>query len=986
MAEEFESSAFSREQVGNALRIKDSVRDIQKSMKEAFGNADTMFKDMNRDMNQVAGSANKFAEAQERAKKSSKSVNKLLEEETKLKAQSAKFGAKMRDLERQRENNLQRINKLHEEAAKDMREVNATEKQQIRDIEEENRKLEKRVRLIGDAKDNSDTMARDYKTLARESSKLGKSVYSFAAGLSDTLGISQHITDGFKEANEAYRERSIGLAEQAELQKKINALVDIENAKRKKLKKPLIEANDVLEKGTGLTQENIAALQTQGMDLTDITGGETGGGGAKRLRQRRTELQKATPGAGAPMGKAFGGLVKTLGSALKAFIKIQIAMKAISFITETISYALFGVDKEITEIAREFSISKEAAAGLRENIKKAAEDSKIFGANTANLLKMQMAFTKHTGMAVRLNEDQLSTMSMMTRQLALSEETAIKLTEAFKVQGLTSEQGLDNLYNQHRALLESGKTAMTFKQLTEDITSDTELMFIFQTRGAEAAMKNAAAVRRTGLSLAQQRSMAEGTLHFEKTMTNQLELQLLTGKNINMQRAMQLALQGKNGAAVAEMHKQMRGLTAEQRKNPLIMNKMLEMLGMSREEYYEMIKAQQQQAAAEKAMAAAKKKFLNDEINGQGKYDRMLKAGYDEAIRQEKALDRKKGESMEKEMQAIYERMDENDEANFRQMTQEERKAAVLQEYHDTQLHNAKVRAGVSTEELKNLQANVSASEAFELAMAEVKDLFTELVGSGAIQDLTSFIVDFVTRAKQVGFMKAALGYGSGQEAIDEEVGAGTFDAIKSLNTAKEGTEEERKGIEAVVDTIRYAGKGGSGAGTDEDMLMEALSTVKTKADFDKISKAYKDKYDVTLMEELKSELTFNEIADVMSAINQQAVKAGAGMVFDVQAAQAARTKDTQFRGSSYQFDKDFDVSNYQYQTPANDFIFRQGQPPMKFNKNDLVIGGTNLGGGDGKVAALLERLVSVVEAGGDVIMDGNKVGTTIAMTRSKFK
>ena len=144
---------------------------------------------------------------------------------------------------------------------------------------------------------------------------------------------------------------------------------------------------------------------------------------------------------------------------------------------------------------------------------------------------------------------------------------------------------------------------------------------------------------------------------------------------------------------------------------------------------------------------------------------------------------------------------------------------------------------------------------------------------------------------------------------------------------------------------------------------------------------------DVTLMEELKSELNFNEIADVMQAINQQAVKAGAGMVFDIQAATAARTKDTQFRGSSYQFDKDFDVSDYQYQTPANDFIFRQGQAPMKFNKNDLVIGGTNLGGsGDGKVAALLERLVSAVEAGGDVIMDGNKVGTTIAMTKSKFK
>ena len=984
MADDNLGSAFSREQVRNVLQVRDATRDIQDAMKKAFDGRRSQFKELNIDMNAVAGSANKFADAQERAKKSSKSVNELLKEEQKLKASAAKFAAEINKIELKRERKLKEIAAIQEKANKTQEgKLKGIQKEQIRVLEEEISKEETKLRLVQDARENTMLMANDYKTLAKESNKLGKSIYSNVGSIAEFFGISGHITDGFKEANEEFRARKIGLQEQAEFQEKINKLVEIENKKRAKNGEELITNNDLLEKGVGLTDANVKAAQAQGIDVTEITGGKTGEEGASRLRTRSDDLAKDTPGQMQPLLKMFKGF----GQALKTFAKAAIALKAIAAVTEMIQYALFGVDKEITEIAREFSISKEAAAGLRENIRKAAEDSKIFGANTENLLKMQMAFTKHTGMAVRLNEDQLSTMSMMTRQLALSEETAIKLTEAFKVQGLTSEEGLDNLYNQHRALLESGKTAMTFKQLTEDIAGDTELMFIFQTRGAEAAMKNAAAVRRTGLSLAQQRSMAEGTLDFEKTMTNQLELQLLTGKNINMQRAMQLSLQGKNGAAVAEMQKQMRGLTAEQRKNPLIMNKMLEMLGTSREEYYEMIKAQQQQAAAEKAMAAAKEKFRNDEINGQAKYDRMLKDGYDEAIRREKALDRKKGESMEKEMQAIYERMDENDEANFRQMTQEERKAAVLQEYHDTQLHNAKVRAGVTTEELKNLQANVSASEAFELAMAEVKDLFTDLVGSGAIQDLTSFIVDFVTRAKQVGFMKAALGYGSGQEAIDEEVGAGTFDAIKSLNTAKEGTEAEKKGIDAVVDTIRYAGKGGSGAGTDEDMLMEALSTVKSQADFDKISKAYKDKYDVTLMEELKSELNFNEIADVMQAINQQAVKAGAGMVFDIQAATAARTKDTQFRGSSYQFDKDFDVSDYQYQTPANDFIFRQGQAPMKFNKNDLVIGGTNLGGsGDGKVAALLERLVSAVEAGGDVIMDGNKVGTTIAMTKSKFK
>ena len=141
----------------------------------------------------------------------------------------------------------------------------------------------------------------------------------------------------------------------------------------------------------------------------------------------------------------------------------------------------------------------------------------------------------------------------MTNQLGFSNDEAIQLTESFKASGMTSEQGLESLMKSYNTMKLQGKATMTFKTLMGDITKDTELQRIFLTQGADAAMRNAQAQRRTGLSLAQQRSMAEGTLDFEKTMTDQLELRMLTGKDINLQKAQELALQGKNGQAVAEM-------------------------------------------------------------------------------------------------------------------------------------------------------------------------------------------------------------------------------------------------------------------------------------------------------------------------------------------------------------------------------------------------------------------------------------------------
>ena len=83
----------------------------------------------------------------------------------------------------------------------------------------------------------------------------------------------------------------------------------------------------------------------------------------------------------------------------------------------------------------------------------------------------------------------------------------------------------------------------------------------------------------------------------------------------------------------------------------------------------------------------------------------------------------------------------------------------------------------------------------------------------------------------------------------------------------------------------------------------------------------------------------------------------------------------------------------------VDDFILRPGQSPIKFNKDDLLIGGTNLEGSGGSgnsnnnnnsgnssnVEKLLEKLLAAVEQGGDVYIDGNKVGKSLALSTSRL-
>ena len=69
----------------------------------------------------------------------------------------------------------------------------------------------------------------------------------------------------------------------------------------------------------------------------------------------------------------------------------------------------------------------------------------------------------------------------------------------------------------------------------------------------------------------------------------------------------------------------------------------------------------------------------------------------------------------------------------------------------------------------------------------------------------------------------------------------------------------------------------------------------------------------------------------------------------------------------------------------AADFISRPGQPIQKFRADDVVVGGTNIGGGSGNVEALLQKILLAIESGGDVYMDGNKVGKSLVLATSNM-
>ena len=915
MAED-QAPSFSKGQIQDVLNTRDALKEIQKSMISV--NKEN--KEFNKDFSQIYRSADNFAKAQETARKNTKSNNQLIKEGNNLIGQSSKLLAQVSVNETKRRNILSDINKIHAQAAEDNRELTVSQKNQIRLLGIEVGKLESKSQHLADAADHAKTLGGTYKTLSNESMSMSRNIYGTLGGLSKMLKLDENLTDGFSKANELQRERKMIALEEADLQDRMNkALVDY-NAELKKQGKGKVSKEQFAE-GAGMTKGRMSRF---GLDR--ITEGKTGTKAAESIKKAKTGMGN-TKSALAPM-KA---LMRGLGTALKVFGKSMIALKAIGKIVEFIEYAFVGAEGEAVDLARSMNMGREAGFQMREDMMKMTESMSILGSkNLPSLVKFQLEYTKHTGTAARLNADQLETSMLLTKQMGFSNDEAIGLVENFKSAGMGAREGLDALRGSYIQLKDSNKTAMNFNQLMRDITGDTELQYIFQTKGADAAMRNAVAVRRTGLSLSQQRSMAEGTLDFEKTMTDQLELQMLTGKNINMNKAQELALQGKNGAAVAEMQKQLGQLTAEQRKNPLIMNKMLSMLGMSREEYMKMQNAVREQKALEAAQNKAKAHFNANE----GKYfaevaefakKDALETGknYRQGLEYIKSLDEEKFKAAQLEMELIKEKMQVEDYAAYEKMSAEERNQAAFKKYHDTNLTNARIRAGVQTGEIKLLETQMSAGEAFTEAMAQLKTQFSKLVGSGAVEKLTTGLIDFVARASEVGFIRAAFGGGEKEAA---ETRATELSTNKKLTPA-------------------------------DKLLVEELTKQRN----------FRDNTGVTRNR--------REAAKIREDADRQL--AGLTNIYNDPQQRQQRIRE---QNAAAQLETEKNQAEV-----GNDFILRPGQPAIKYNKGDLIMGGTQLDKSNGKVESLLEQLLEETRSGKIIKMDTATVGRSLQLNKSKM-
>lgn len=352
--------------------------------------------------------------------------------------------------------------------------------------------------------------------------------------------------------------------------------------------------------------------------------------------------------------KVAGNLAKELGGNL---IKSLGPIALIAIAIEQLVEAFKMVDKASGETAKNLGVSYDAAQQMSSRMNDTAMASNDIMVNTQNLVAAQNALNSQFGTTVEFSGQMAEDFAAVKARLDLSEDAM----KSFVQLGMDNGKGLkENLAVVNTTVLklnQQNKVGLSFKAIQEGIGKAGAAFRLTMKGSTEEMTKAVFNAKKLGLEIADIAKTQSSLLDFESSIGNELEAELLTGRELNLEKARTAALTGDTATLAAEMSKQI-GTAAEFGKmNFLQQEALAKSFGVSRDELAGMLEDQETQVK----LRAMNFKDMN---TAQAEYNRMVAEGASQAELDAKFKDsalqsQMKSVSQQERMEAITNRLKE---------------------------------------------------------------------------------------------------------------------------------------------------------------------------------------------------------------------------------------------------------------------------------------------------------------------------------------
>jgi hypothetical protein len=282
---------------------------------------------------------------------------------------------------------------------------------------------------------------------------------------------------------------------------------------------------------------------------------------------------------------SLGNAVKTIYNNISD--KISDTLKPLALITagfELFKKLAFGVSDQVTKIQKNLVLSRDEAYEVRQQFNDIAVASGDAALNTARLVEANIALGKQLGFASRFTSDLNIQFVKLTKQIGLSEEAAGGLAKLSIATGSTLEESKNVALETSQALSSQYGIQLNQREVLEEvgkISGQTLAMFKANPKALAEAVAQA---RLLGTNLELTRKQASSLLDFETSIENELQAELLTGRELNLERARSAALTGDMVTAMQELNNQNIDFNKFSDMNLIAQDKVAAALGLSSNE------------------------------------------------------------------------------------------------------------------------------------------------------------------------------------------------------------------------------------------------------------------------------------------------------------------------------------------------------------------------------------------------------------------
>lgn len=353
--------------------------------------------------------------------------------------------------------------------------------------------------------------------------------------------------------------------------------------------------------------EGVAKLGT-GVD--NLFGKLPGGG----MLQSALGLDEATDKLQDGVNAGFQAMNKSIAEGGKGMGPLKAGMSAFNsvvmmnplLLVVAAGTALFGLLSEIEKEAQDFSKSTGLSVAQSKALVKETRTRLNLGqtelVNSEEILAVQEQMIKEFGTAGQLSTEVAASVAETAKMMGYSAEAAAGVQQAFEKQGASAA---DAAQLQETVALETFKAGVNTGAVMEDISQNSSKAAKYIKGGAKELAKAAVEAAKMGMNLESMVNVADGLLDIENSLTKQYEFQALTGKQLNLDKARELALDGDIAGASKEVMKQVGSIADFNKMNRLEKEALAEATGMEVDELQKTLTLQSKLGDLSEEQAAA---------------------------------------------------------------------------------------------------------------------------------------------------------------------------------------------------------------------------------------------------------------------------------------------------------------------------------------------------------------------------------------------